>query len=306
MGPFRSGSQRVGSSTLPTLGAMPARAGAEIARAPAPLEYQDPTFLVCPPTFFAIQYEINPFMSQENAVDHSAAYSQWDDWCTCLGAAGAELVEQAPVLGLPDLVFTANAGFVFGQDVYLSQFAHAERAAEASVGRATFEDAGLTVAELPVEAGSFEGAGDAVIFREAVIGGFGQRSDRRALECLSEAIARPLVALELVDPRFFHLDLAFTPLSDEVALIVPAAFREEGLRDLLAIVPNPISLTLMEGLMFSANAVVLGSTVFMSSATARLRALVERAGFEIALSPVTEFEKAGGSLRCLTLRLDDA
>ncbi len=67
--------------------------------------------LVCPPKYFQIDYEINPWMRRENAVVPSRAAAQWQALMKVLEEeVGAGIERMQPVPGLPDLVFTANAG----------------------------------------------------------------------------------------------------------------------------------------------------------------------------------------------------
>ena len=56
--------------------------------------------------------------------------------------------------------------------------------------------------------------------------------------------------------------------------------------------------------MFCANSVVVGRTIVMPGCTPRLGALLERRGFDVVVCDVSEFVKAGGGCRCLTLALD--
>ena len=87
--------------------------------------------LVCPPDFFGIEYEINPWMRLSNRVDHERAASQWQ---TLMGIfeqdLGIVLERMVPIPGLPDLVFTANAGVVAGRRAVISRFRYPERRRE--------------------------------------------------------------------------------------------------------------------------------------------------------------------------------
>ena len=89
-----------------------------------------PRLLMCPPEFFGIEYEINPWMSRQQQVDHPLAMRQWEQLRSLLVELGAEIELLEPVRGCPDLVFTANAGMIYQQRVVLSHFRHAERQGE--------------------------------------------------------------------------------------------------------------------------------------------------------------------------------
>jgi N-dimethylarginine dimethylaminohydrolase len=71
-----------------------------------------------------------------------------------------------------------------------------------------------------------------------------------------------------------------------------------------ALVPEPLELTLDEALQLTANSVVVGSTIVMTACPVRVGRQLERWGFDVAVVDVSEFVKAGGGVRCLTLALD--
>ena len=101
---------------------------AEAAAGPVPLPWGH-QYLVCPPSHFGVLYEINPWMHKEIRVDVDLAQRQWHDMVANLKAAGAEIEEMEPVAGLPDLVFTANAGLVDGSRFVVSRFRSTMRSA---------------------------------------------------------------------------------------------------------------------------------------------------------------------------------
>jgi N-dimethylarginine dimethylaminohydrolase len=260
-------------------------------------------YLMCPPIHYDVLYEINPWMRREVAVDAERARSQWESLRATLVAAGAgvERMEAAP--GLPDLVFTANAGLVDGERFVCSRFRHPERAPEAALDAAWFASRGFDVLELP-EGVYFEGAGDALPFADRFLAGYRIRSDFAAHGMVSKLLGAESLAVELVDPRFYHLDLAFCPLDSERAMIAPDAIDAYGRAVVQRLVPQPLVLELDEALSFCANSLVIGRTVVMSSCPPRVGRELERWGFDLTLCPVDEFLKAGGGPRCLTLALD--
>ncbi|MEZ6044542.1 MAG: hypothetical protein R3C11_02960 [Planctomycetaceae bacterium] len=78
-----------------------------------------PRFLMCPPDYFRIEYEINPWMHKEDQNDHENSIAQWKALHKVLEKIGCQIAEVKPVEGLPDLVFTANAALVFEKGIYL-------------------------------------------------------------------------------------------------------------------------------------------------------------------------------------------
>jgi N-dimethylarginine dimethylaminohydrolase len=260
-------------------------------------------YLMCPPTHFGVLYEINPWMRMEVAVDPDRARAQWDALVVLLRAAGAEIEVLDPEPGLPDLVFTANAGVVLGRRYVASRFRNPERRGETAVDAAWFAERGYEVVELPEGIGH-EGAGDALPFGAVVVSGYRWRSDARSHPLLSRLLGVPVRSVELTDPRFYHLDLTFCPLDGRRALTTPSAWDAYGAKVVDALVPEPLALDADEAASFTANSVVIGRRVVMTACPPSVGRRLEGWGFDVEVADVSEFLKAGGGVRCLTLALD--
>jgi N-dimethylarginine dimethylaminohydrolase len=259
--------------------------------------------LMCPPTHFGIHYEINPWMSVERGHDEGLAHAQWRGLAERLESLGVSVERIEPVEGLPDLVFTANAGLVRHDRFISSRFRHGVRQGESVPFQAWFARRGFQVEELP-EGTFFEGAGDALFCGETLFAGYRIRSDVRGLNRLGETLSVEVLPLELVDPRFYHLDTCFCPLSDREALYFPGAFDDYGRSVLQSQVPGLIEVSEPEAAGFCCNAVVVGRTVILNSGSDQAAAELARRGYAPVMLPFTEFLKSGGSAKCLTLRLD--
>jgi len=255
-----------------------------------------------------VLYEINPWMHEEIAVEHDLASQQWRDLVAALRLAGAEVVTMDPQPEVPDLVFTANAGIVNGDQFVPSHFRHPERQGETEIDAAWFAEHGFRVDRLPTEL-DHEGAGDALPFtpgdgETVLVSGYSFRSDAAAITDLGRILGCPIKAVQLVDPRLYHLDLTFCPLDDRRAICAPSGWDTYGRKVIEALVPEPLWLEEDEALTFCANSVVVGTTVVMPSTPVRVGRQLEQWGFTVVESPVGEFLKAGGGCRCLTLSLD--
>jgi N-dimethylarginine dimethylaminohydrolase len=260
-------------------------------------------YLMCPPEFFGVLYEINPWMHREVAVDRDRARQQWDGLVAVLQQAGAEVEVQPPHPGVPDLVFTANAGIVNGRQFVASRFRHPERQPETGHDVAWFEGHGFEVGTLP-EGVSHEGAGDALPFGGVLLSGYRWRSDAASHAYLSALTGAAVRSVELVDARLYHLDLTFCPLDDRRAIVAPMGWDRYGCRVVEALVPEPLVLDDDDALRFCANSVVVGTTVVMPLCPPAVGRRLEGWGFDVVVAPVDEFLKAGGGCRCLTLALD--
>lgn len=255
--------------------------------------------LVCPPTHFDVLYEINPWMRADARVDRDRALAQWTTLVSTLRSAGATVEVLEPVPGLPDLVFTANAGIVDGRRFLPSRFRNEERRGEEAVFSAWFASAGWSVTPLPGML-THEGAGDALPFSGRLVCGHRWRTEAAAHLAVADLTGADVQLVELADPRLYHLDMTFCPLDDRRAMVTPEAYAAP----LGSLVPEPLVLTLDEALQLTANAVVVGSTVVMTACPVRVGRQLERWGFDVAVVDVSEFVKAGGGVRCLTLALD--
>jgi len=262
-----------------------------------------PHILMCPPDFYGIEYEINPWMSTERQADHGLAVRQWHYLRELLVEAGAKISEVQPVEGLPDLVFTANAALIFRNQAVLARFKHAQRQGEEPHFRAWLESAGRIVHEAPGDF-SFEGAGDALFCGETLFAGYRMRSDALGHQQIGELLDVRVLPLELVDPYYYHLDTCFCPLSATEAIYFPGAFDDYGRRVLEEQIEVLIPVEEQEARRFACNAVLVGRTVVTNTGCPWLHNSLKELDYEPVEAALDEFVKAGGSAKCLTLRLD--
>jgi N-dimethylarginine dimethylaminohydrolase len=262
-----------------------------------------PRILMCPPDHYGIEYEINAWMDKSKQADQVLAKKQWHALRKQLQAAGANIEIIDPVAGLPDMVFTANAGLVYQGKVILSRFRPQQRRGEESHDQAWFEANGFKVELLP-ENTFFEGAGDALFCGDTLVAGYRQRSDAHGQQMLGELLGCRVIPLELVDPYYYHLDTCFCPLAPGIALYFPGAFDQYGQRALESTIDQLIEIEADEAQHFAANAVVVGKMVVTNAGCPKLHAQLRAAGYDPVETPLSEFVKAGGSAKCLTLRLD--
>ncbi len=258
---------------------------------------------MCPPQHFDVTYAINPWMDLAIAVDRERAQRQWDELVATLRDAGGEVEVLGAQPGLPDLVFTANLGIVDGDTFVPARMRDAQRRPETPHAERWFREHGFAIREL-TEAVTQEGAGDALPFADTLVAGHRSRSSLAAYIDLARVVSGPILPVELADPRFYHVDIVFCPLDSATALYAPGALDDEGARAIAALVPDAIALTDDEAAAFCANSVAVGRTVVMPACTPRLERELRARGFDPVVVDVSEFLKAGGGPRCLTLALD--
>jgi len=263
-------------------------------------------FLVCRPDHYAVRYEINPWMNRQVQPDHALAVRQWESLASILeDRLGGRLERLAPSAEQPDLVFTANAGYVHGQVFIPSRFRHPQRRGEEPLVREWFRQKGYTIRELPGSS-FFEGFGDALPWNGTVFAGYRFRSDIRAHLELGRLLDLEVISLELTDARYYHLDTCFCPLETGDIIYYPGAFDPYALQAIRGIVPEDrlIPVGDSEAASFCCNAVNVGSSVVMNEGAGALADLLTRKGYSVYRTNLSEFVKSGGSAKCLTLRLE--
>ncbi len=262
-----------------------------------------PHVLMCPPKYYGVHYEINPWMNRRRPVDRDLAQHQWDDLRQLIGSLGASISLVDPVAGLPDMVFTANAGLIYRQQAVVSNFRFPQRRPERALYARWFASHGFQVRHLP-DTLCFEGAGDALFCGETLFGGYRFRSHARAHQLAAEMIGCRVIPMALTNSYFYHLDTCFCPLDLQTTAYYPGAFDMYGITAIEEHIPRRIVVCEQEARHFACNAVVIGKQVITNTGCPELHSRLRDLGFTPHETPLGEFVKAGGSAKCLTLRLD--
>lgn len=263
---------------------------------------------MCSPQHFGVEYVINPWMQgQIHATNLELAGRQWRRLQELLSEHG-EIASMPAVAGLPDLVFTANAALIYKETAVLSCFRCPERQSEAPHFAKWLTEDGFRVHTLPPGV-LFEGAGDALLDRsEALLWlGHGMRSNLDAKPCLEQLVGVEVQPLRLVDPNFYHLDTCFCPLERGYLLYYPKAFDDASNRAIEARVPEHRRLAAgsEDALHFACNAVNVGNKIILNNASPELIGQLNGWGFDVTTTALTEFIRAGGAAKCLSLRLTE-
>jgi N-dimethylarginine dimethylaminohydrolase len=261
------------------------------------------TFLMCEPKYFEVSYVINPWMAANiGRVNRALACRQWQQFYDTLAQlAHIKLIE--PVSGLPDMVFTANAGLINKhKEAIISSFRHTERQGESQHYYKFFTEAGYRIKSLAPGI-VFEGAGDALFDASGELWfGSGPRSDAAAIDEIARVFQVNINPVELIDPRWYHLDTAFCPLSDGYALAYKKAFSTASVAAIqLKLGDKVIWISDEDAINFACNAVCMDHEVILYRASSELKASLKRYNFTVIEIDVSEFMKSGGSCKCLTL-----
>lgn len=259
------------------------------------------TVLVCPPTFFQIEYEINPWMHVSNKVNHKKAQEEFENLVQIYKRIGLEVLEIKQKIGLPDMVFTANHGFILDKLFIKSNFRYPQRRKESDFAEDYFQKRGFIIKSLPRTV-FFEGQGD-LLFRDSKFFlGYGYRSSIECKKYLENILETTIISFALNNPFFYHLDTCFAPLGNGKVIINPDAFSTEDREAIKDNFQTVIHASKEDNQVFCCNLIVHNNTVVIGKGISNeLKRSLERENFEIIEIEMGEFLKSGGSVKCLTL-----
>jgi N-dimethylarginine dimethylaminohydrolase len=259
---------------------------------------------MCPPTHFRVEYSTNPWMDPTKPVCTDLAVAQWEQLRELYLSLGhtVDLIEARE--DLPDMVFAANGATVVDGRVMVARFRYPQRAGESAAYLDWFRAAGF--GEVRQATWANEGEGDYLVAGDWVLAGTGLRSDARAHRELQEYFGRPVVGLDLVDPRYYHLDTALAVLDGSQIMYNPAAFSPGSEAILRRLFPDAVLATEADAAVFGLNAASDGRHVVLAQAATNLAAELRRRGFEPIGVDLSELLKSGGGVKCCTLELGSA
>jgi N-dimethylarginine dimethylaminohydrolase len=257
-------------------------------------------YAMTPPRFFAVDYAINPWMDTDTPVDTAVAVAQWEHLRDAYRQLGHVVDLVAPVPGLPDMVYAANGGLILNGAAVVARFKYPQRQRESVAYTQWMKGRGYT----PVQTRHVnEGQGDLLPVGEMILAGHGFRTDPRAHAEIAEIFGCPVVSLQLVDPRFYHLDTALSVLDDTTIAYYPPAFAESSRAQLETLFPDAIVVESADAYVFGLNAVSDGRHVVHPAAAVGFAERLARAGFEPIGVEMSELLKGGGSVKCCTLEV---
>lgn len=253
-----------------------------------------------PPTYFTVEYAINPWMDTSVPVDTHLALSQWETLRRTYQELGhaVELVE--PVAGLPDMVYAANGGLMVNGSAVSARFAYPQRTAESAAYADWMTRRGYRPSKTRH---TNEGQGDLLVVGSIMLAGYGFRTHRQAHDEIAAILRMPVVSLELVDPRFYHLDTALAVLDDATIAYYPPAFSDQSRAKLLELFPGAIEVGSADAYVLGLNAVSDGLNVVLPAAAAGFAEQLRNAGFRPVGIDLSELLKGGGSVKCCTLEV---
>ncbi|MFT4228792.1 MAG: N-dimethylarginine dimethylaminohydrolase [Microbacterium sp.] len=264
---------------------------------------------MCRPEHFTVSYTINPWMEPAKPTDTARAVAQWQVLHDTYLSLGHEVELIDPIPGLPDMVYTANGGFLIDGVAYGAKFRYRERVPEAPAFMEWFRAHGFEVAE-PAEVN--EGEGDFLLVGDVILAGTGFRSTDDSHREVRDVFGKEVVSLTLVDPRFYHLDTAIAVLDPvegpggvahaNIAYL-PQAFDDASQRVLAERYPDGIRVSDADGAAFGLNSSSDGRNVIISPRAKGFEAQLRERGYHPVLVDLSELLLGGGGIKCCTLEL---
>ena len=271
-------------------------------------------YLMCKPSHFTVNYSINPWMEPSKPTDTDRAVAQWQKLHDLYLELGHEVELIEPLAGYPDMVYTANGGFVIDGRAYVPEFRFVERQGEAPAFAEWFRGAGFDTV-MPEEVN--EGEGDFLLVGDVILAGTGFRSTGDSHREVGEVFGREVVSLNLIDPRFYHLDTAIAVLDPvqgvenggpERANIayLPGAFDDASRAELEKRFPDAILVSDEDGAVFGLNSASDGYNVVISPRAVGFEKQLRERGYNPIMVDLSELLLGGGGIKCCTLELRGA
>ena len=261
-------------------------------------------YLMCEPTHYTVSYRINPWMDPQRVTDTDLAVRQWRTLRDTYLELGHTVETIDPIPGLPDMVYAANGATVVDGVVYSARFRYPERAAEGPAYQKWFADRGF-VTHTAEQVN--EGEGDLLVVGDLILAGTGFRSDRASHAELQELVGRPVISLELVDDRYYHLDTALAVLSSDPAspqvAYYPPAFSPGSRAVLERLFPDAGVATDDDAAALGLNAVSDGLHVVVAPRATHLAGELRDRGYTPIPVDTSELLKGGGGAKCCTLEI---
>ncbi len=270
---------------------------------------------MCPPDYFDVVDQKNPYMKAKAPINRAKAEQQWQTLRSELEKAGCKVETIAPEPGHEDMVFAANQAFLgfqeeVGNFVVPSRMMHASRQREVPYYLKWFRERGFRLIDIDLGTDPLEGHGDLIWHPgwSRIYAGYGFRSTSSGVAKFGAAMLNfgiPVIPLHLIDNYCYHLDTCFCPLSEEAVLLYPGAFSSDALADLGSFWKRTLELTAEEAHKFMGNGIVVNGRYLTPHVTPHLEGMLREEGLETIVVASSEFEKSGGSLFCMKTFLPD-
>ncbi len=256
---------------------------------------------MCPPDYFDIKYSINPWMDT-NTIVSQEKNTQWQQLKNKFIELGVDVKLLKPQKDLPDMTYV-DIGILYKNTFIPSNFRYPERQGEKKHAIAWFKKNGFKIAEID-KTFYFEGHGDTLWAGDKLFFGYGFRSSVEAQYETAKILKKlnpkiEVIPIELIDPRFYHLDTCFCPINSKQATYYPNAFSSKA-KKILSQNIELIPVTEKEATKFACNAVVINKDIIIPAGAPQIYQRLKKLGYTTHPIEMSEFIKGGGACKCLS------
>ncbi len=262
----------------------------------------DKELFLCPPLYLELKYEINPWMDTSQPFDKQKAHEQWWTLVELYQKLAPRKVHILPPRkGLTELCFVGDSVFAVQNKALYGNFRHPEREPERHYVVEMMTTWGFSGRFVP-QAIRYEGSGETMLWRDSILFGFGQRSHEEARVFLEQTFHRKVHGFEMELERFYHLDTALFPLDDDLIVYFPNAFGPIDTETLNSLDCELLPITEEEARGFACNSIVFEDHVITHTESKSFIRTLQKRGYSVIPTDISEFLKLGGGLKCLTLQ----
>jgi len=272
-----------------------------------------------PNTFrlYDYQHGENVYTDASKRINPKKAYEQFAKFTKAFHNMVTYTI-QNPKHELPDIIFVANGGLCIPgipNTIILPHMKYKHRQEELPYLKKMYEDLGIHT--IPFPSAVFEGQAELKWFHggSKAICGYGFRATKKAftiaqklLDGLYKQHGLPpseLLVVPLASADYYHLDVAMLEFNDDSCVIHRKAFSDESIQKIRSFLgPSKVHVIDTEDTL-CLNAVVDGKYLITHKMRDKAvkKVLEGITGLRIREVDVSEFEKSGGSVRCMTLDL---
>jgi N-dimethylarginine dimethylaminohydrolase len=224
---------------------------------------------------------------------------------------------EEPHHALPDIVFTANAGLCLPRlpkkTILLPHMKYKQRQEELSYLERIFRNLHLNIIAYPGNE-PFEGQAELKWFHGGTkaVCGYGHRSTKKTFAELNHFFKKlyhahgltppELLVLPLASSDYYHLDVAMLEFDDSKCIVHKKALSAASIVKLEKFLGKENVYVIDVKDTFCLNAVIDGPHLITHKLTADVKEMLETiTGRSVKMIDTYEFERSGGSVRCMTL-----
>ena len=258
----------------------------------------------------------NQYIQAQETVDLEVAHAQHANLARTIRRLGLPVITFPGRQGEPDGVFGNNVFATTSKRFIIGRMFHPSRQRETTRDDVRHYFQSLLqrpLYDLSHESAAAELTGALVIDRARNFGicGLSNRADEAGSRNMHEAFDLKLTLNSHLRETEYHTNVVLAILAGKLSIIAPSAFETEEVRAFLADAygDKVVELDDKQPGTFAANCIAVTPTDVLMSQTGldslkpKQLATIESAGLVLHGVDVSEFEKAGGSLRCLVTEI---